>query len=149
LSEKHYQHSPNFNSPDFVLLFIPIESSFSIAVQEDQDLFTYAWDNKVVIVSPSTLLATLRTIASIWQQENQTRNAIEIARQGGALYDKFVSFIADMESIGKSLETTRKTYDLAVNKLYLGSGNLVKRIENIKKLGAKTTKELPSDMLLE
>ena len=89
LSEKHYQHSPNFNSPDFVLLFIPIESSFSIAVQEDQELFTYAWDNKVVIVSPSTLLATLRTIASIWQQENQTRNAIEIARQGGALYDKF------------------------------------------------------------
>ncbi|MDO9615346.1 MAG: DNA recombination protein RmuC [Bacteroidota bacterium] len=149
LSEKHYQHSPNFNSPDFVLLFIPIESSFSIAVQEDQELFTYAWDNKVVIVSPSTLLATLRTIASIWQQENQTRNAIEIARQGGALYDKFVSFISDMESIGKSLDSTRKTYDQAVNKLYVGSGNLVKRAENIRKLGAKTTKELPLEMLNE
>jgi DNA recombination protein RmuC len=149
LSEKHYQHSPNFNSPDFVLLFIPIESSFSIAVQEDQDLFTYAWDNKVVIVSPSTLLATLRTIASIWQQENQTRNAIEIARQGGALYDKFVLFISDMESIGKSIESTRKTYDQAVNKLYMGSGNLVKRAENIRKLGAKTTKELPLEMLVE
>ena len=147
LSEKHYQHSPNFNSPDFVLLFIPIESSFSIAVQEDQELFTYAWDNKVVIVSPSTLLATLRTIASIWQQENQTRNAIEIARQGGALYDKFVAFISDMESIGKSLESTRKTYDQAVNKLYVGSGNLVRRAENIKKLGAKTTKELPQELI--
>jgi DNA recombination protein RmuC len=149
LSEKHYQHSPNFNSPDFVLLFIPIESSFSIAVQEDQELFTYAWDNKVVIVSPSTLLATLRTIASIWQQENQTRNAIEIARQGGALYDKFVSFISDMESIGRSLDSTRKTYDQAVNKLYVGSGNLVKRAENIRKLGAKTTKELPQELIGE
>ncbi len=149
LSEKHYQHSPNFNSPDFVLLFVPIESSFSIAVQEDQDLFSYAWDNKVVIVSPSTLLATLRTIASIWQQENQTRNALEIARQSGALYDKFVSFISDMESIGKSLESTRKTYDQATNKLYSGSGNLVKRAENIRKLGAKTTKELPSEMIGE
>jgi len=149
LSEKHYQHSPNFNSPDFVLLFVPIESSFSIAVQEDQDLFSYAWDNKVVIVSPSTLLATLRTIASIWQQENQTRNAMEIARQSGALYDKFVSFISDMESIGKSLESTRKTYDQATNKLYSGSGNLVKRAENIRKLGAKTTKELPPEMIGE
>ena len=147
LSEKHYQHSPNFNSPDFVLLFIPIESSFSIAIQEDQELFLYAWDNKVVLVSPSTLLATLRTISSIWQQENQTRNAIEIARQSGALYDKFVAFIADMESIGKSLDSTRKTYDQAASKLYSGTGNLVKRAENIRKLGAKTSKELPPEYL--
>lgn len=149
LSEKHYQHSPNFNSPDFVLLFIPIESSFSVAVQEDQDLFSYAWDNKVVLVSPSTLLATLRTIASIWQQENQTRNAIEIARQGGALYDKFVAFIEDMESIGKSIENTRKTYEQAANKLYSGTGNLVRRAENIRKLGAKSTKELPAGKLID
>lgn len=149
LSEKHYQHSPLFNSPDFVLLFIPIESSFSLAVQEDQELFTYAWDNKVVIVSPSTLLATLRTIASIWQQENQTRNSIEIARQSGALYDKFVAFITDMETIGRSLESARKNYDQAVNKLYVGSGNLVRRAENIRKLGAKTTKELPPEMVSE
>lgn len=146
LGEKHYQRSPNFNSPDFVLLFVPIEASFSAAVQEDQELFSYAWDNKVVIVSPSTLLATLRTIASIWQQENQTRNALEIARQSGALYDKFVGFISDMELIGKSLESARKTYDQATNKLYTGSGNLVKRAENIRKLGAKTTKELPSEL---
>lgn len=149
LSEKNYQHNPSFNSPDFVLLFVPIESSFSMAVQEDQELFTYAWDNKVVIVSPSTLLATLRTISSIWQQENQTRNSLEIARQSGALYDKFVAFISDMESMGKSLESARKTYDLAVNKLYVGSGNLVRRAENIRKLGAKTTKELPPEMVNE
>jgi DNA recombination protein RmuC len=112
-------------------------------------LFTYAWDQKVVIVSPSTLLATLRTISSIWQQENQTRNAIEIAKQGGALYDKFVGFIADMETIGKNLLTTQKTYDSAVNKLHTGAGNLVRRAENIKKLGAKATKELPQKMLEE
>ncbi|WP_346855108.1 DNA recombination protein RmuC [uncultured Draconibacterium sp.] len=149
LSDKHYQTASKLNSPDFVLLFIPIEASFSVAVQEDQELFSYAWDQKVVIVSPSTLLATLRTISSIWQQENQTRNAIEIAKQSGALYDKFVGFINDMENLGKNLDTTRKTYDLAINKLHVGSGNLVRRAENIKKLGAKTTKELPRELLDE
>jgi DNA recombination protein RmuC len=120
-----------------------------MAVQEDHDLFSYAWDNKRGIVSPSTLLATLRTIASIWQQENQTRNALEIARQSGALYDKFVAFVADMEAIGKSIDNSRKTYDAALNKLYSGSGNLVRRAENIRKLGAKTTKLLPSDKLTD
>jgi DNA recombination protein RmuC len=149
LSEKHYQSARHLNSPDFVLLFIPIESSFSIAIQEDQDIFSYAWDMKVVLVSPSTLLATLRTITSIWQQENQTRNAMEIARQGGALYDKFVGFIADMERMGKSISNTQSTYNDAMNKLHTGSGNLVSRVESIKKLGAKTTKELPKLMLDE
>jgi DNA recombination protein RmuC len=149
LSEKHYQSARHLNSPDFVLLFIPVESSFSIAVQEDQDIFSFAWDLKVVLVSPSTLLATLRTIASIWQQENQTRNAMEIARQGGALYDKFVGFIADMEKIGKSISNSQNSYNDAMSKLSSGSGNLVGRVENIKKLGAKTTKELPKLMLEE
>jgi len=149
LSEKHYQTASKLNSPDFVLLFIPIEASFSVAVQEDQELFSFAWDQKVVIVSPSTLLATLRTISSIWQQENQTRNALEIARQSGALYDKFVGFIADMETIGKNLATTQKTYESAVNKLHTGSGNLVRRAENIKKLGAKASKNLPDKLLGE
>ena len=147
LSEKHYQTARNLNTPDFVLLFIPIEASFSVAIQEDQELFSYAWDLKVVIVSPSTLLATLRTIASIWQQENQNRNALEIARQGGALYDKFVGFISDMENMGKNLETTRKTHEQAMNKLHSGPGNLVRRAEKIKKLGAKATKELPANLL--
>jgi len=149
LSEKHYQSARHLNSPDFVLLFIPVESSFSIAVQEDQDIFSFAWDLKVVLVSPSTLLATLRTIASIWQQENQTRNAMEIARQGGALYDKFVGFIADMEKIGKSISNSQNSYNDAMSKLSSGSGNLVGRVESIKKLGAKTTKELPKLMLEE
>jgi DNA recombination protein RmuC len=147
LSEKHYQSARHLNSPDFVLLFIPIEASFSVAVQEDQELFSYAWDQKIVIVSPSTLLATLRTISSIWQQENQTRNAMEIARQGGALYDKFVGFISDMEKIGKNLTLTQASYGEAMNKLHSGSGNLVKRAESIKKLGAKTTKELPLNLI--
>ncbi len=149
LSEKHYQTASKLNSPDFVLLFIPIEASFGVAIQEDQELFMYAWEKKVVLVSPSTLLATLRTISSIWQQENQTKNALEIAKQSGALYDKFVGFIADMETIGKNLNTTQKTYDAAINKLHTGSGNLVRRAENIKKLGAKATKNLPDKMLNE
>lgn len=149
LSDKHYQTASKLNSPDFVLLFIPIESSFSVAIQEDQELFSFAWDQKVVLVSPSTLLATLRTISSIWQQENQTKNAIEIAKQSGNLYDKFVGFIADMENIGKNLDTTRKTFDSALNKLHVGSGNLVKRVEKIRKLGAKATKEIPKKLLDE
>lgn len=149
LSSKHYQIAPKLNSPDFVLLFIPIESSFGVAVQEDHDLFSFAWDLKVVLVSPSTLLATLRTIASIWQQENQTRNALEIARQSGALYDKFVGFIGDMEKIGKGISNVQGNYSDAMNKLQTGSGNLVSRVENIKKLGAKTSKEIPKTMLSE
>ncbi len=149
LSEKHYQSAPGMNSPDFVLLFVPIESSFSVAIQADQDLFSYAWDNKVVIVSPSTLLATLRTIASIWQQENQTRNAMEIARQGGLLYDKFVSFIADLEKVGYNIEQTRKNYDLAMNKLNDGRGNLIRSAEKLRELGSKVSKELPQKYLDE
>ncbi len=147
LCDKHYYNAKDLNCPDFVLLFIPIEASFSLAVQEDQELFSYAWDQKVVIVSPSTLLATLRTIASIWQQENQTRNAYEIARQSGALYDKFVGFVKDMENLGRSLDTTRKNYDSAFGKLHSGPGNLVTRAEKIRKLGAKTSKELPENVL--
>lgn len=149
LSAKHYQTAPKLNSPDFVLLFMPIESSFGVAVQEDHELFSFAWDLKVVLVSPSTLLATLRTIASIWQQENQTRNALEIARQSGALYDKFVGFITDMEKIGRGISNVQGNYNDAMNKLQTGSGNLVGRIENIKKLGAKTSKEIPKPMLNE
>jgi DNA recombination protein RmuC len=143
LHAKHYSSSPQFNSPDFVLLFIPIESSFSIAIEQDQNLFNFAWDNKVVIVCPSTLLATLRTIASIWQQENQTRNAIEIARQGGALYDKFVGFLEDLEKIGKNINALQHSYEDASKKLNSGSGNLIGRVEKLKELGASTSKRIP------
>lgn len=147
LSEKNYPTSSDFNTPDFVLLFIPIESSFSIAVQADQELFNFAWDKKIVIVSPSTLLATLRTIASVWKQERQTKNAIEIAKQSGALYDKFVGFVEDMDKIGKSIDASHTAYENAINKLHKGSGNLVKRAQDIEKLGAKTSKQISSKFI--
>ncbi|MFA6944657.1 MAG: DNA recombination protein RmuC [Pedobacter sp.] len=142
LSSKNYSELYKINSPDFVMLFIPIESSFSIAVQKDAGLFNFAWDKHVVIVSPSTLLATLRTIASMWKQERQNRNVMEIARLSGEMYDKFIGFMADMEGIGKNIKQSQDAYDKAVNKLSSGRGNLSTSAEKIKKLGARTGKQL-------
>ncbi|SEN23299.1 DNA recombination protein RmuC [Mucilaginibacter gossypiicola] len=142
LSAKKYHDLYKINSPDFVLLFVPIESSFSIAVQLDNELFNYAWDRKVVIVSPSTLLATLRTIASMWKQERQNRNVLEIARLSGDMYDKFVGFLGDMDSIGKNINQTQSAYNNAINKLSEGRGNLTITAEKIKKLGAKADKQI-------
>jgi DNA recombination protein RmuC len=147
LSGKNYHALYQINSPDFVLLFIPIESSFGIAVQKDAELFNYAWDKKVVIVSPSTLLATLRTISSIWKQERQNRNVLEIARLSGTMYDKFVGFITDMESIGRNIRQSQDAYDKALNKLSSGAGNLANTADKIKKLGAKTTKQIDHKFL--
>ncbi|WP_316819518.1 DNA recombination protein RmuC [Pedobacter gandavensis] len=147
LSGKNYQDLYQINSPDFVLLFIPIESSFGIAVQQDTELFNYAWDRRVVLVSPSTLLATLRTIASIWKQERQNRNVLEIARLSGSMYDKFVGFLTDMESIGRNIRQSQDAYDKALNKLSTGTGNLANTSEKIKKLGAKTTKQIDTKFL--
>nr|WP_260172322.1 DNA recombination protein RmuC [Mucilaginibacter phyllosphaerae] len=142
LSSKSYHDLYQVNSPDFVLLFVPIESSFSFAVQLDADLFSDAWDKRVVIVSPSTLLATLRTIASIWKQERQNRNVLEIARLSGEMYDKFVGFVGDMEGIGKNIKQSQDSYDKALNKLTDGRGNLTITAEKIKKLGAKANKQI-------
>jgi DNA recombination protein RmuC len=147
LSDKLYSSAEMLNTPDFVLLFLPIESSFGIAVQADQELFSYAWDRKIVVVSPSTLLATLRTISSIWKQELQTKNALEIAKQSGALYDKFVAFVEDLNDIGKNIERTQTAYSAAQNKLKDGKGNLLTRAKNIEALGAKTSKSLPEHLL--
>jgi DNA recombination protein RmuC len=147
LSGKNYHALYQINSPDFVLLFIPIESSFGIAVQKDAELFSYAWDRKVVIVSPSTLLATLRTISSIWKQERQNRNVLEIARLSGNMYDKFVGFITDMESIGRNIRQSQDAYEKAFSKLSVGSGNLANTADKIKKLGAKTTKQIDRKFL--
>ncbi|BAX79733.1 DNA recombination protein RmuC [Labilibaculum antarcticum] len=147
LADKHYQSSSSLNSPDFVLMFMPIESSFAMAVQYDQELFNFAWDNKIVIVSPSTLLATLRTIASIWKQEQQNHNVKEIAKQGGLLYDKFVGFVEDMIKLGKQMDTSKSSYQDAMKKLYDGSGNMVRRAENIRELGAKVKKRLPQTLI--
>jgi DNA recombination protein RmuC len=147
LSSKNYQNLYQIKSLDFVLLFMPIEPAFSLAVQNDIGLFNYAFERNIVIVSPSTLLATLRTIASIWRQENQNRNALEIARQSGALYDKFQNMLADLIEVGKKLHSVQDNYDEVMKKLSTGKGNLITSVEKIKKLGAKTTKSLPQGMV--
>ncbi|MHC8948545.1 DNA recombination protein RmuC [Sphingobacterium hungaricum] len=147
LSSKNYQQIYHINSPDFVLLFMPIESALSLAVREKPELFSEAWDRKVVIVSPSTLLATLRTIASIWKQEKQNRNVLEIAREAGLLYDKFVGFIQDMQQIESSLGKASAKYDDAFKKLASGPGNMVKKMENLKTLGARTNKQIDGKFL--
>jgi len=145
LSEKNYQNAQNLNTPDFVLMFLPIEASFSVAVQGDSDIFAYAWERKIVIVSPTTLLATLRTISSIWKQENQTKNAQEIARLSGALYDKFIGFAEDMAKIKTNIDRTSNSFDDAMKKMKDGSGNIIRTAEKIKELGAKTgNKSLPT-----
>lgn len=142
LSEKNYQSTLAGQSVDFVLMFMPIESAFALALQNDATIFESAWEKKIVIVSPTTLLATLRTISSIWKQERQTKNAIEIARQGGLLYEKFVGFVDDLEKVGSQLQTTQKTYDAAFNKLKDGKGNLISRAEKLRELGVQTSKSI-------
>lgn len=149
LSEKNYQTGKTINSPDFVLLFMPIEPAFSLAMQQDKEVYQYAWSRNIVIVSPTTLLATIRTIASIWKQEKQNKNTVEIARQAGALYDKFVGFLEDMEKIEKGIGSIDSAYQGAINKLKTGSGNLIKRTESIKTLGAKANKQIPDKYLEE
>jgi DNA recombination protein RmuC len=147
LSEKSYFSSPDISSPDFVLIFMPIEPSFGIAVQADAELFNYAWDKKIVLVSPSTLLATLKTVSAIWKHEKQTRNAIEIARVGGALYDKFYNFVKDLKNIGEKINAAQQSHQDAMNKLSDGSGNIIRKVEELKRLGAKSTKDIPADLL--
>jgi DNA recombination protein RmuC len=147
LSDKTYQNLETFDTPDYVLLFLPIESSFSLAIQTDIEIFNFAWERNVIIVSPTTLLATLKTVASIWKHEKQTQNAIEIARQGGFLYDKFVSFLTDLEKIGSQIEMTKRTYEEAHKKLKSGSGNIIGKVEKLKELGAKASKEIPKNMI--
>jgi len=147
LSAKDYHTSLDLNSPDFTLLFIPIESGFVATISQDYSLFNYAWERKIVLVSPSTLLATLRTIASVWKTEYQTRNAIEIARQAGDLYDKFVGFTQDMEDVGKHIKKAEDSHQNALNKLSTGKGNLVTRAQNLHKLGVKSNKKLNSGLI--
>lgn len=149
LSNKNYHDLYGINTPEFVLLFVPIESSFAIAIQYDQELFEFAWNKRVVIVTPSTLLATLKTVASMWKQEQQTKNAIDIATKAGQLYDKFVGFIADLDKIGEHIDRSQKLYIDAKSKLSTGSGNIIGRVENLKKLGAKATKAIDSKFLEE
>jgi len=147
LSDKNYASLLGINSPDFVLMFLPIEPAFGLAVQNDHELFNYAWQKKVIIVSPTTLLATLRTVASIWKYEKQTQNAIEIAKRGGLLYDKFVNFVKDLEDVGKSIAGAEKAYNEAHKKLVSGRGDLINQAEQLKTMGVITKKSLPAEYL--
>jgi DNA recombination protein RmuC len=147
LSEKDYHKLDGVRTLDFVFLFVPIEAAFSLGVQQDNDLYLDAFDKNIVMVAPSTLLATLRTIQNIWRYEQQNKNAQEIANKAGDLYDKFVNFVSDLEDVGTRLGTLQKSYDKAHNKLISGRGSLVGRAEVIKGLGAKVSKSLPQGMV--
>lgn len=143
LSAKRYQDLLQDKSPDFVLLFIPIESAFAVALNEQHNLYTKAFDKNIIIVTPTTLLATLRTIDSMWTNQKQQENAITIAKEAGALYDKFAGLLGDLNSIGGKIRALDKDYNSAINKLSEGNGNIIKRVERLKELGAKTTKVIP------
>ncbi|WP_299224488.1 DNA recombination protein RmuC [uncultured Psychroserpens sp.] len=147
LSEKNYQDLYDIESPDFVLLFIPIEPAFAIAINEDNSLYNKAFEKNIVIVTPSTLLATLRTIDTMWNNEKQQRNAIEIARQAGALYDKFEGLVKDLTGVGKKIDDAKRDYTSAMNKLVDGRGNLITSVEKLKKMGAKAKKSLPEAII--
>lgn len=150
LSSKNYQHLYQINSPDYLLLFIPIEPAFGVALQNDSKLFLDALDKNIVIVTTSTLLATMRTVSYIWRQERQKKNVLEIARQSGLLYDKFVGFINDLTEVGNKLNAAQDAWQGAMNKLSDSKkygDTLIGRAEKIKELGAKTSKQLPIDSL--
>lgn len=147
LGEKNYHDLYQIESPDFVLLFIPIEPAFAIALNEDQTLYNRAFEKNIVIVTPSTLLATLRTIDSMWANQKQQENAFEIARQAGALYDKFEGFVADLIRLGKRIDESKTEYQGAMNKLVEGKGNLITSVEKLKKMGAKAKKAMPESIL--
>lgn len=147
LSGKSYQNIHQIQSLDFVLLFIPIEPAFALAVQSDAGLFNDAFEKNIVIVSPTTLLATLRTVASIWRNEKQSANAIDIAKKAGDLYDKFEGFIKDLIEVGKKIDQTKANYSDAMNKLVDGKGNIINRFEELRKLGAKADKQLPQSLV--
>ncbi len=146
LSDKQYQKLQGIRTLDFVLMFIPIEPALHLAMQADDSLFGEALSRNIVLVTPTTLLATLRTIHNIWRFEYQNENALKIATKAGDLYDKFIAFLEDVQDIGKRIESTQKSYDAAMNKLKDGKGNLIRRAEEMKSLGVATTKKMPEEL---
>jgi DNA recombination protein RmuC len=147
LGNKNYHDLYQIESPDFVLLFIPIEPAFAMALNEDTSLYNRAFEKNIVIVTPATLLATLRTIDSMWTNQKQQENAVEIARQAGALYDKFEGFVTDLIKIGRKIDESKIEYSGAMSKLVEGKGNLIVSVEKLKKMGAKAKKSLPENIL--
>jgi DNA recombination protein RmuC len=143
LSEKKYHLSEKIISPDFVMLFMPIEPAFALAFQLKPEIFEQAWSKNIAIVSPTTLLATLRTVASLWKQERQQKNALEIAKRGGELYDKFANIVKDLETLGERIGSVQKTHSDIMGKISTGRGNLISQVEKLKELGAKAEKSLP------
>jgi DNA recombination protein RmuC len=147
LSGKDYAKLHGSKSPDFILMFIPIESAFGVAMQNTPELYNEAFDKNIIIVSPTTLLATLATIDNVWKQEYQNQNAMEIAKRGGLLYDKFVGFVDNLNEVGQRIEQSQQAYDHAMKQLSTGRGNLVGQAEKLRDLGASSSKKLPEDLL--
>ena len=144
LSDKKYHLADQIISPDFVMLFMPLEPAFALVFRLKPDLFETAWDRNIAIVSPTTLLTTLRTVASLWKQERQQRNALEIAKRGGELYDKFAGIVKDLETLGDRMNSAQKTHSEIMGKISTGRGNLLTQVEKLKELGAKAEKSLPT-----
>ena len=149
LSEKKYPFAKTLQTPEFVLLFVPIEAIFSLVIDKEPSLFEEAWKKSIIIVSPANMLAILRTIESIWKVEKQNRNTLKIAEEAGLLYDKFVDLLKDMDSLGKHLKGASDSYEKTLQKISSGRGNLIKKTEDIKRLGLKTKKQIPQEYLEE
>jgi DNA recombination protein RmuC len=147
LGDKSYEHLGSLNTVDFVLMFMPVEPAFTEAMREDRAFFEEAISQRVLIVTPSNLIAILRTVESIWRRERQTKNVLEIARQAGGLYDKFVGFAGVLEKLGKQLDAARTQYDSAMSQLSTGKDNLVRKVQRLDELGAKTKKQLPEHLI--
>lgn len=147
LSDKNYSQSSQINAPDFTFMFFPIEGALSLAFEKDRDLFEFSWKHSIAIVGPTSLLAAVKVAASIWQHDKQNRSAMEIAQAAGSLYDKCSAFMTDLERIGDSLRKADTSYQSAVSKLRDGQGNIVSKLERIKKLGARTAKQLPEQFI--
>lgn len=147
LSAKDYQNLTGVNSLDYVLLFLPIEAAFSMALQHDPELFQFAFERNIIFVGPTTLLTTLKTVHNLWRLAQQSQNAVEIAEQAGRLYDKFVAFVVDLDEVGAKIDASRKSFEKAHNKLQSGRGNLIRRAESLRQLGAKTSKKQSTERL--
>lgn len=147
LHTKNYQHIYELNSLDFVMMFMPVEPAFLLAIQHDAGLWSYAYDKGILLISPTNLIAALKMVAAMWKQEYQNKNVLEIARESGKLYDKFVNFVNDLTDVGRKLHSTQQSYEDSMKKLSEGKGNLISRVEAIKKLGAKASKELPKTIV--